>query len=128
MALSRRLLAKHIATKLAAGEPRADVMKQLASYIVMHRLENDYERIINDIRVQLAQLGNASANVITATPLTDELRTQLEAYVKTMTDSQSVSLTEQIDPSIKGGIIIETPTKRYDASIATKLKQLRNVT
>lgn len=128
MALSRRSLAKHIAGRLAAGESSASVMKQLASYIVAHRLENEQERIINDIRLQLEEMGLSSATVITARPLPAELRAQIEAYVASETDSQTVSLIERVDPSIKGGVIIETPTKRYDASIATKLKQLRNVT
>lgn len=128
MALSRRLLAKHIAGKLAAGGSHADIMQQLAAYIVDHRLENDSERIINDIRLQLAELGTTSAEIITARPLTDDLRKQLETYVLAMTNASSVSLLERVDPTIKGGVIIETPDKRYDASVATKLKQLRNVT
>jgi F0F1-type ATP synthase delta subunit len=128
MALSRRLLAKYIATRLASGESHADIMQQLAAYIVDHRLENDRERILNDIRLQLARLGTSSAQVITARPLTDDLRTQLEAHILAMTNASSVSLIERVDPAIKGGVIIETPDKRYDASVATKLKQLRNVT
>lgn len=127
MAISRRLLAKYIAGRLASGVSRADVMKQLAAYIVDHRLENDSERILNDVRQQLARLGSSSAAIITARPLTDDLRKQIQAYVQSLTDATSVSLIERVDPTIKGGVIIETPDKRYDASVATKLKQLRNV-
>lgn len=125
--LSRRLIARYIADQLESGKKVSDVTMQLAAYIVEHRLEKETERIINDIRHELAEKGSSSATVITARPLVAELRKNIEAYIKSDTGATHVTLIERVDPALLGGIVIETPDKRLDASVVSKLKQLRNV-
>lgn len=128
MAVSRRALTLAIATRLHEGEPKEQVLKELAAYIVTYHLQKEVPRILGDIRLRLAELGTMSATVTTARPLDTALRTQVEHYVASLSGAESVELIEVVDPAIKGGIVIETPDKRYDASISSKLKQLRNVT
>ena len=127
MAVSRRVLARHIARQLAAGENRQTVLTQLAAYLVLHKRLDQVELVVADIARNLAELGTVKASVTVAHPLTVELQRALEQYVMRIEDANSVQIDETIDASLLGGVIIETPHKRFDAAVATQLTRLRNV-
>ena len=126
MKVSRRVLARYIATELQAGKSRADVVQSLAAYVVEHRLHNQLELILADVASNLAALGNVEATVTTAQPLTEDLRKELTEYVKRIENAEKVTLNETVDKRLLGGVVVETPSKRFDASVATTLKRLRN--
>lgn len=126
MKLSRRVVSRYIADQLIAGKDRDAVVRSLAAYIAEHRLAGDIELIVVDIARNLASAGHIEANVTTAYPLDTSLKHAVVEYVKRIESASDVEVLEHIDPSILGGIIIETPSKRFDASITTKLKRLRN--
>lgn len=126
MKLSRRVLARHIATELKTGTDRRSVVAGLAAYVVEHRLHGSLELILADIATNLAQLGHVEATVTTARPLDPGLKKEVLDYIAQMENATDIALHEAIDPAILGGVIIETPRKRFDASVATKLKRLRN--
>lgn len=126
MKLSRRVLARYVATELQAGKNHKEVVQALAAYIIEHRLQGQLELVLADIATNLATLGHIEATVTTARPLTGELRKDLLDYVERIEGSSDITLNESVDPSLLGGVIVETPGKRFDASIATKLKRLRN--
>lgn len=126
MKLSRRVLARHIAAELRSGKNRKDIVQSLAAYVIEHRLVGQLELILADVSANLATMGHIEATVTTARPLTDELRKELLEYVKRTNGSKDITLNELVDPSLLGGVIVETPGKRFDASVSTKLKRLRN--
>lgn len=124
MKVSRRVLARFVAEQLVAGNK--DVVAQLAAYVVEHKLQSQLELIIADIAANLSTLGHVDATVTVARPLDDQLRADIVAYVQRIEDAKSVSLEEVVDPSLIGGVVIQTPNQRFDSSLATKLKRLRN--
>jgi F-type H+-transporting ATPase subunit delta len=65
-----------------------------------------------------------SASVITATPLTDDLRSELLSLVKGWSKGE-VELTETVDPEILGGFVLKVNDRMVDASVSTKFRQLR---
>lgn len=123
---SRRIVTRHVAEQLASGKNRGQVMKQLAAYLVKHKMVGQMEIVVADIERNLAALGTVQASVITARPLTTELRASVEEYVKRVEGAKTVVLDESVEPDVLGGVIVETPNKRLDASIATQLKRLKN--
>lgn len=127
MTVSRRILARHIAQRLAAGDDRSMLLKQLAAYLVAQKQLNQLELVVADIARNLAELGTVRAAVTVAHPLDAALRRDVEAYIRKLEDATSVQITETVDPDLLGGIIIETPRKRFDASVSTQLKRLKNV-
>ena len=70
------------------------------------------------------KLGIKRVTAITATPLSDELRNKL---IKKLEQEYSgkIELTEKVDQSILGGIVLRTDNSQTDASLRTKLEQLR---
>lgn len=126
MKLSRRILARHIAKELAEGANRTEVIEQLAAYIVVHKLHGSIELIVSDISANLARIGHVSATVTSARPLTSEVQSAVQSFIRKLEGAHQLELTELVDDSLLGGIIIETPSRRFDASVKTRLKRLKN--
>jgi F-type H+-transporting ATPase subunit b len=71
-----------------------------------------------------AELAGASAEVVSALPLTDkEQKTVRKDVIDKMGDSANISF--RVDPSILGGLIIRVGDKILDGSVAGKLDDLR---
>lgn len=124
--VSRRVLTRHIAKELYSGKKQSEVVSQLAAYIVEHRLQKEIGQIVGDIAQNLANMGRTTAYVTTARPLDPALLTIVTHKVLNMESVKDAEIIELIDPAILGGVVIETPTKRYDASVAHKLKRLKH--
>lgn len=127
MAVSRRILARFAAQQLADGADRRQLLDGLAAYLVTHKQLGQMDLLVADIARNLAELGTVKATVTAARPLSDELKSAIEAFVARIEDAQSVQIDESIDPALLGGVIIETPHKRFDASVSAQLSRLRNV-
>lgn len=127
MSVSRRVLARHIAQQLAAGADRGKLLQELAAYLVVHKQVTQLDMVIADIARNLAEMGTVKATVTVARPLSDELRQAITAYVARIEHADTVQIDEVVEPAQLGGIVIETPRKRFDASVLAQLKRLRNV-
>lgn len=68
--------------------------------------------------------GIETATVFSASKLTDESRKKVLELVKAGTDKQ-VELVEQVDPSLIGGFILRVKDKQVDASISSKIREMR---
>lgn len=127
MSVSRRVLARHIAQQLAAGANRGKLLQELAAYLVVYKQVAQLDMVIADIARNLAEMGTVKATVTVARPLSDELRQAITAYVARIEHADTVQIDEVVEPAQLGGIVIETPRKRFDASVLAQLKRLRNV-
>lgn len=127
MSVSRRVLARHIAQQLAAGADRGKLLQELAAYLVVHKQIAQLDMVIADIARNLAEMGTVKATVTVAHPLSDELKQAVKAYVARIEHADTVQIDEVVEPTQLGGIVIETPRKRFDASVLAQLKRLRNV-
>lgn len=70
------------------------------------------------------RMGIAVAQVTTATPITEELRTKFSNLVAKETGSK-VQLQEQVDPSILGGFRLQMGDRQIDSTVKAKLAALR---
>jgi F-type H+-transporting ATPase subunit delta len=68
--------------------------------------------------------GQQTAVVTSAHPLDDTQRAQISARL-TEAGFSGVRLTEQVDPSILGGLIVRIGSRLYDNSIKSKLQRLQ---
>ncbi len=70
------------------------------------------------------KLGIKRVTAITATSLSDELREKLVKKLEAQWDAK-IELTQKVDPSILGGIVLRTDNSQTDASVRTKLERLK---
>ena len=87
--------------------------------------------IAEDYKNRWHEMKNiAEVKVTTSVPLGDSLRNKLKAKLEAVM-KKSVTLTETVDPSIMGGIVINYGNTMMDGSVKTKLeavqKQIKGV-
>ena len=68
--------------------------------------------------------GEVAAEVVSAVALTDAQRSELAAGLKEKLGTD-VRLTEKVDPSILGGLIVQVGSRMIDTSLKTKLNKLK---
>lgn len=127
--VSRRRLARTIAVKLLAEPTRhKHWLKVTAAYLMEHGMAEDLDLVVNDIAHELhKQSGHLLVDVTSARKLSDAVRADLTRTLKQATGASKVELSEHLDPSLLGGLIARTPDQQLDASVRTKLNQLRTV-
>lgn len=69
--------------------------------------------------------GVVAAEVTVPMALNDKNRAAVLDALKGVTGGKSVSLTEKIDPSIIGGLIVKVGSRMVDASLKTKLNSIK---
>jgi F-type H+-transporting ATPase subunit delta len=87
------------------------------------------EAILDSIAVEFIKLydqykGIQKATVVTSTPLTAELRQQFNTMVSDVTQ-KTVELEEKIDPKLIGGYILRIGDRQIDASLRSRLNELK---
>ena len=127
--LSRRSIARHVADKLAQNpNDRAEIVQSIAAYLVHHNRSTEAALLVRDIEHELlVRDAVLYGTIMTARPLTDELKTKLTEYLQQQTNSQKVSLHEEVDPSLIGGFVVQTADGTWDESVRTKLKRIANI-
>lgn len=118
--ISRRKLADYVAREIEAGSDIRQLIDQVAAYLIEAGRERDVELMRRTIEIALAHRGIIVANVTTAHPLSATERKAIIAKI----DAQRVYLRESVDPAVIGGVRIETPGRRFDATIARHLSRL----
>ena len=118
--ISRKRIARYVVDQLESGS-NTNVMSQLAAYIVDENRVNELELIIRDIHTEFETRGTALVDVTSAYAIDETLRTQIKSIV----GGKSVELVEHINPELLGGVALETPSRRLDATIRRRLINLR---
>ncbi len=118
--LSRRKLAKFVADRSDSSKSLEGALEHIAAYLIDTRRVRELTLLVRAIEDELASRGTVIATVTSARPLDSALR----ASVETLINAKKLSIKEHVDPSVIGGVRIETPGSKLDATIQTKLLAL----
>ena len=125
--ISRRQLATYVADRLNDGDK--SVLKELAAYVVDERLVRELDLIVSEIEAEFAARGHVVADVTSAHALGeddhDASRSEIRQFIAEATGAKSVEIREDVDAALIGGVVIETPGKYFDGSLASQLNQLK---
>jgi F-type H+-transporting ATPase subunit delta len=124
MKISNRQLARNLYTALQEVKEKdhSQVLKNFVQIIYKMRKMSQVDRIIDEyIKYEKEVSGEVALEVTTAHELTSEMKKMLEKDF-----GKDITVTEHIDESILGGIIIKTNNTIYDASIKASINQLKN--
>ena len=80
----------------------------------------EYEELYMEARAMSA------VKVTSAVPLTDDQRKKLEEALVRMCRRQVIP-TYEVDPALKGGIVVEADGKTYDGSVRHRLQEVKEV-
>jgi F-type H+-transporting ATPase subunit delta len=113
---------------LDAMASRLGMVAQVRNFLAVI-MEHGRLAELNEILDQYRQIadadsGSVEAKIITARPLNDADRAQLEAQVTRMAGA-NVRATYAQDPSLLGGAVVEIGSTIYDGSVRAQLQQLK---
>ena len=99
-------------------------VKNLVGVLIANRRLVELPGVLAAFGTLLAeQRGQQTAEVTTAHPLSATQRTQIVARL-TEAGYSNVRLSETVDPSILGGLIVKIGSRLYDTSIKSRLQRL----
>ncbi|XP_030035454.2 ATP synthase subunit O, mitochondrial [Manduca sexta] len=112
---------KHVATKINLSATTSNLLGILAENGRLGKLE----AVINAFKIMMAaHRGEVTCEVITAKPLDQAQRQNLEAALKKfLKNNETLQLTAKVDPSLIGGMIVSIGDKYVDMSVASKVKK-----
>ncbi len=118
--LSRRKIAEYVAARVVDGKIPETVMQELAAYLVESRRTREAGLFARAIEEALLENGVAVVTVTAARPLDGELRSAISDHIS----ATEVHLREVVDPSVLGGVRLQTADAAYDGTIVHKLHGL----
>ncbi|MDB5379673.1 MAG: synthase subunit delta [Rubritepida sp.] len=102
-----------------------DEVRKLVGVLIANRRLNALPSVTAAFGAKLAERrGQQVAHVTTAFPLTDTQRAQIVARL-TESGISGVKLTETLDPTILGGLIVRIGSRLYDDSLKSKLQRMQ---
>lgn len=119
--VSRRKISQYAAEQLIAGQPESQVLTQVAAYLVATRRTREQELVVRDIESALQAKGLVVADVVSAHPMSEGLY----QHIQTLTGAQNLQVRATVDPSMLGGLRVDTPGARFDGTIRRKLNALK---
>nr|XP_019539550.2 ATP synthase subunit O, mitochondrial [Aedes albopictus] len=116
---------KEASTRVKYNAATGNLLTLLAENGRLGRLDG----IINAYTlIMAAERGEVVCEVMTAKPLDDAQRKQLESALKAfLKPNQSIQLTAKVDPSLIGGMIVSIGDKYVDMSVASKIKKYTDI-
>lgn len=117
--LSRTKIARYTVEQLLEGDQ--SVIAEVAAYLVQSRRVRETDLVIRAIQDEFESRGIVLADVTTK----HEIGEGIEAAIKQLADASQLTLRQHIDPSVLGGIRIQTPSKVLDATVANRITKLR---
>lgn len=119
--LSRRKLALYAAEKLAKGEKKQHVIRELAAHLTDTGRQNEAELLVRDIEAALAERGIVVADVTSAHPLSEAMKKD----IATLVGAKHIQFRETVDPAVLGGVRVSVPGQRFDGTVRRKLTLLK---
>jgi F-type H+-transporting ATPase subunit delta len=102
-------------------------VRNLVGVLINNRRLGQLPQVASAFGAQLAtRRGQQTAKVSTAHPLSDTQRAQIVARL-TEAGFSGVQLSETVDPSLMGGLVVRIGSRLYDNSIKSKLQRLQYV-
>lgn len=118
--LSRRKISAYVADQVKDGVIPETVLKEVGAYLYEERRLRELGLIVRAIEDALYERGIVIATVTSAQPLDEQLR----AIIIERINAGSVYLREEVDPSVIGGLRLQTPEASMDSTLVHKLKGL----
>lgn len=92
--------------------------------------EKKREAVLGAIAENFINLYNESKNIVaasvtTATAITEDIRTQVLAQLKSVVGDAEVQMEERVDETIIGGFVLRVGDREFNASVANKLQKLK---
>lgn len=92
--------------------------------------EKKRESMLGAIAESFIMLYNESKNIVTASvttaaAITDDIRTQVLAQLKSVVGDANIKVEERVNKSLIGGFVLRVGDREFNASVSNKLQKLK---
>lgn len=116
---------KHAIIEAVFGSELRELSMAFIRLITSRRRESLLEGIAASfVRQYKVHKNILVAEITSAIPLDDKLRTQLKGLFKDI-DFSALEMTEKVDPSIIGGFVVRVGDQQIDASLSQRIGELK---
>ncbi len=123
--ITRTNTASYAAEKLVSNSDRTELIDQMAAWLIDTKSTRQMHYLVNDIAKKLLQHKYLFVRITSARKLSQSALNTIDSFLKLQFGKEfTIEHTEIIDPSVVGGVIIDTPTGTLDASVKHKLDRL----
>ncbi len=127
--VSRRKIAVAIAERIDLAKSEKALSSEIAGYLLSVRRTSELNSVLRDVMEIRAERGIVEVTAVTAFPLTDSLRTDIETNIRTHFPAAStVIVSESRDESVVGGVRLELANQQLDLSVRAKLNRFKQLT
>jgi len=103
----------------------SDTMLSFLHMVITNKRENCIQDILRNLQtVYRREKGITAVTLTSAVPLSEKQKNEIIDFVKKK-EKTDVELQAKIDPSIMGGFILRVEDMQYDASISTRLQNVK---
>lgn len=120
---SRRDIALAILA-LSEKVPAAKLSRAVASYVIEQRRTSELDAILREVaRLREEQTGVVEATVTSAFPVSDKVKKEIKALI----GEDKMVINEVVDPSVIGGVRVETSKVNLDLTVRNRLHKLKTL-
>lgn len=120
---TRREIAESI-LELSQKTSGAKLAQAIAAYVVAERRTSELDAIMREVaRLRQENEGVVEATVTSAHPISDKLKKQITALI----NEDKLVINEVIDPSVIGGVRVETSQVDLDLTVRNRLHKLKTL-
>ncbi len=120
------MIAKAVLAQLREGRSVQDVVAETSAFLVSERRSKDVDAIVREVEVRLLkEEGQLELEITAARPISAELKNELVRQFAA--SNKSVQVNEVIDPSVVGGVLVESGEKRLDLTVRRQLQRLKGM-
>ena len=122
---TRKMLAQALLPTINKSTDPAKLAKSIAQYLVQARRINEVDGLMRDVTSLREQSGIIEVTVTSAFPLNQVLKRDIRMLVTKQRPDAKVIINEVIDPSVLGGVKLETSEQQLDVTVQSKLESLK---
>ena len=127
--ISRLKIAAAVADRVDANVSAKDLSREIAAYLLSVRRTGELDSLLRDVMEVRAERGVVEVTAVTAFPITDEVRKDIEKNIRThFPTAKSVIVSETHDDQVVGGVRLELANQQLDLSVRAKLNRFKQLT
>jgi F0F1-type ATP synthase delta subunit len=127
--LPRHQLAAILAEKSLSGMSARQLGEETAAYLLAEGRTGELDSLLRDVMQYRADNGIVEVVAVSARQLNDKARRNVEAQVRELyPGAKQITISEQLDQSVIGGVRLELANQQLDLSIRSKLNKFKQLT
>lgn len=126
---SRTKIASYIADTTLRDGLSSEFAKEIAAYLLNEGRAVELDSLLRDVRADWAEAGFIEVIASSAHDLDDSIRNEIKSQVKKLYPSaKKITITEEHDPEVIGGVRLKLPNCQLDLTMQAKLNRFKQLT